>query len=91
MGEQRAVSYLIHGLLFGPVERPVFLDRVFFEEEPDLVARGQEVVVADMSIFFACFRGEFRLPTSVQTYAYGATRSPTWTDPRMRAQIKFSQ
>ena len=50
------VAYLVDGLVFGLGEVARRVEGVFFEEEADLVAGGEEVVVADVVVagFAAC-------------------------------------
>lgn len=52
------MTNLVHSLLFRSGQLSVLINGLLFEEIPNLVTRGQEVVVANMVIIT---RGELRL------------------------------
>ena len=58
MKETQTVPNLVHSLALVPCQLPVLIDRVFLEKVPNLVSRGQEIVVANV---ITVSRAELRL------------------------------
>lgn len=48
------VPDLVDSLLLFPIEPPIFVHSILLEEIPDLVSRGQEVLISDMIPIARC-------------------------------------